>query len=293
MILLIGGTGFIGRRVAARLVQMGESVRVASRGSHKGVLPEAAEEARANVMTGEGLSEAMAGVDKVAHLVAVIVQKGEESFDAVIRSGTENVVNEAKKAGVKKLVYISAVGAAAGPKFPYWHAKWWAEQAVANSGLNYTIIRPSLVFGPDDDFFNRLADMVRRFPVMPIAGNGKTRFQPIWVEDLVTCVVACLEEGKYDRQIVEVGGPEHLTYNEIVDVISSQLGKRRMRVHVPIWLMRPTAAVFQALLSSPPVTSGQLAMLSKDNVTELDAVVKQFGFDPKRLSDGLAHLKER
>lgn len=293
MVLLLGGTGFIGRRVAARLVEAGERVRVAARGSHKSVLPEAAEEARANVMTGEGLAEAMAGVDKVVHLVAVIVEKGEQSFDAVIRSGTVNVANEAKKAGVKKLVYISALGAAAGPEFPYWHAKWWAEQTVANSGLNYTIIRPSLVFGPDDDFFNRLADMARRFPVVPIAGNGKTKFQPIWVEDLVSCVVACLDEGKCDRRIIEVGGPEHLTYDEIVKVICDALGKRRLRVHVPLWLMRPMAGLFQTLLSNPPVTTQQLDMLSKDNITEIGAVVKQFGFEPKRLADGLSHLRER
>jgi uncharacterized protein YbjT (DUF2867 family) len=290
MILVIGGTGFIGRRLVARLVESGEKVRVAARGSRQAALPDGVEQAQADVVTGEGLAEAMTGVDRVAHLVAIIIEKGSQRFDPVIRGGTEGVVMEAEKAGVKKLVYVSAIGAAPDPKFPYWHAKWAAEQVVAGSSLNYTIIRPSLVFGLEDDFFNRLADLVRRSPLTPIAGNGKTRFQPIGVNDLATCIAACLAEGTCDQQIVEVGGPEYFTYNELIDVIGAELGKRRPRVHIPLWLMRPTARMLQSMLSNPPVTTDQLAMLSKDNVTELDAVPKQFGFAPGRLVDGLGHL---
>jgi len=291
VILVIGGTGFIGKRLVARLAESGEKVRVAARGSRKADLPDGVEQAQADVVSGEGLAEAMAGVDRVAHLVAIIIEKGSQRFDAVIRGGTEGVVKEAERAGVKKLVYVSAIGAAPDPNFPYWHAKWEAEQIVAGSGLNYTILRPSLVFGPEDDFFNRLADMVRRSPLVPIAGNGKTRFQPIGVDDLVACITACLEEGTHDRQTVEVGGPEQLTYNELIDVISAALGKRRPRVHVPLWLMRPGARALQSVLSNPPVTTDQLAMLSKDNVAELDAVPRQFGFTPGRLVDGLGHLR--
>jgi len=294
MILVIGGTGFIGRHLVARLAESGEKVRVAARGERGADLPEGVEQARVDVISGEGLAEAMAGVDRVAHLVAIIIEKGSQRFDAVIRGGTEGVVREAEKAGVKKLVYVSAIGAAPDPRFPYWHAKWEAEQIVAGSSLNYTILRPSLVFGPEDEFFNRLADMVRRSPLLPIAGAGKTRFQPIGVDDLVACIVACivacLGEGTHDRQTVEVGGPEQLTYNELIDVISAALGKRRPRVHVPLWLMRPGARVLQSILSNPPVTTDQLAMLSKDNVAELDAVPRQFGFTPGRLADGLGHL---
>ena len=293
MILVIGGTGFIGRHLVAQLAASGERVRVAARGSRQEPLPNSVEQVRADVVTGEGLAEAMAGVDRVAHLVAIIIEKGSQRFDGVIRGGTEGVVQEAERAGVKKLVYVSAIGAAPDPKFPYWHAKWAAEQLVSGSSLNYTILRPSLVFGPEDDFFNRLADMVRRSPLVPIAGNGKTRFQPLGVDDLVTCIAACLAEGTHDRQTVEVGGPEYFTYNELIDVISATLGKRRPRVHIPLWLMRPAARMLQTVLSSPPVTTDQLAMLAKDNVTEVDAVPRQFGFAPGRLGDGLGHLRSR
>jgi NADH dehydrogenase len=288
MILVTGGTGFIGRHVVARLAEGGEPVRVAARGSRKADLPDGVEQVTADVVSGEGLPEAMASVDKVAHLVGVITEKGAQRFDGVIRGGTANVVSEADKAGVRKLVYVSAVGAAADPKYPYWHAKWQAEQAVTASSVNWTILRPSLVFGPEDDFFNRLQRLIRRAPIVPVAGDGKTRFQPIWVEDVVSCVVACLNEGVHDREIVEIGGSEYYTYNEIIDLIRRKVGTRKPKVHVPLWAMRPGARVLQAVLPSPPVTTDQLAMLSKDNATALDAVPKAFGFTPMSLRDGLS-----
>jgi uncharacterized protein YbjT (DUF2867 family) len=287
MILVTGGTGFIGRHVVARLAADGEIVRVASRGDRKTDLPEGVEQVTADVVSGEGLAMALAGVERVAHLVGVITEKGGQRFDPVIRGGTANLVDTAERAGVKKLVYVSAIGAASGPKLPYWHAKWQAEQAIAAGGLSYTIIRPSLVFGPEDDFFNRLERLIRRAPIVPIAGNGRTRFQPIWVEDTVTCIAACLKEGVHDRETVEIGGPEYFTYNEIVDLLRRKVGSRKPEVHVPLWLMRPSARVFQTVLPSPPVTTDQLAMLEKDNITELDAVPKAFGFTPKSLRDWL------
>jgi uncharacterized protein YbjT (DUF2867 family) len=292
MILITGGTGFIGRHVVARLAESGEKVRVASRGSRKATLPASVEQVTADVVSSEGLPEAMTGVDKVAHLVAVITEKGGQRFDAVIRGGTANVVSEAEKAGVKKLVYVSAIGAAPDPKYPYWHAKSQAEQAVTAGSVNWTILRLSLVFGPEDDFFNRLERLIRRTPIVPVAGGGKTRFQPIWVEDVVTCVVACLNEGVHDREIVEIGGSEYYTYNEIIDLIRRKVGTRKPKVHVPLWAMRPGARVLQAILPNPPVTTDQLAMLSKDNVTAIDAVPKAFGFAPVSFREALFHVPE-
>jgi uncharacterized protein YbjT (DUF2867 family) len=287
MILITGGTGFIGRHVVARLIENGEKIRVASRGSRKADLPGGVQQVAADVVSGEGLADALAGVEKVVHLVAVISEKGGQRFDPVIRGGTMKLVAEAEKASVNKLVYVSAIGAAPDPKFPYWHAKWQAEQAITASGLNYTIVRPSLVFGPEDDFFNRLERLIRRAPVAPVAGNGKTRFQPVWVEDVVSCVVASLSEGAHDREIVEIGGSEYYTYDEIIDLLRAKLRSRKPKVHIPLWLMRPAARMLQAVLPSPPVTTDQLAMLSKDNTTELDAVSKAFGFRPRSLREGL------
>ncbi len=219
MILITGGSGFIGRRIVARLAEGGSSLRVLARGQRQAALPDSAEVAKGDIVSGEGLAEAMVGAEKVIHLVAIIRESAGQTFEGAIRGGSERVLEAAKVAGVKKFVYVSAIGAQDNPKYPYLRAKWQAERAVAMSGLTYTILRPSIVFGVGDEFINALAGLVRYNPVVPVAGDGKTKFQPIWVEDVVTCIVACLDEDAHAGQTLEVGGPEQLTYDEILDVV--------------------------------------------------------------------------
>jgi NADH dehydrogenase len=274
-----------------RLALEGKPVRVAARGVRPSAPPGGVETVTADVVTGDGLERALQGVERVAHLVAVIVERGPQTFDAVIRGGTERLAEAARAAGVRKVVYVSAIGADPDPRFPYWAAKWGAEQAVIGSGLTYTILRPSIVFGPGDEFFNRLAGLVRWNPVVPVAGDGKTRFQPIWVEDLAACIAACLDDGAHDGRIIEVGGPEQLTYEEMLDTVRRELGKRRLSVHVPLPLVRLAAGAMEALIPQPPVTRHQLAMLAKDSIAESDAVPRYFGFAPKRLSEGLGYVR--
>ena len=291
MILVTGGSGFIGRRVVARLADRGSGVRVAARGQRRAELPGGVEAVTADVAGGEGLAEAMSGVEMVVHMVAVIRESGGQTFEGVIRRGTERVVAEAKLAGVKKLVYVSAIGAQDNPAYPYLHAKWWAERAVASSGINYTILRSSIVFGEGDEFINALAGLVRYNPIVPVAGNGKAKFQPIWVEDLVTCIAACLDEGVHDGETLELGGPEHLTYDEMLDIVKQALGKSRLKAHVPLALMRPLAQVMEWVLPKPPVTPEQLKMLALDNTTAIDSVMRSFGIQPRRLADSLDYIK--
>lgn len=291
MILVTGGSGFIGGRVVSRLVNGGHKVRVLARGQRRADLPDGVETAQGNVVSGDGLPEAMSGVKKLVHLVAIIRESGDQTFDAVIRRGTERTLEAAKLARVKKIVYVSAIGAQDSPTYPYLRAKWEAERAVMRSGLKYTILRPSIVFGEGDEFINALAGLVRYNPVVPVAGNGKTKFQPLWVEDLVTCIVACLDEGTHDGQTLEVGGPEHLTYDEMLDAVKAALGKTRGKVHVPLALMRPMAQVMEWLLPRPPVTREQLKMLALDNITDTDSVTRNFGVQPHRLADSLEYIK--
>jgi uncharacterized protein YbjT (DUF2867 family) len=291
MILVTGGSGFIGRRVVARLVDGGHEVRVLARGQRHADLPDAVEVAQGSVVSGEGVPEAMAGADKVVHLVAIIRESEDQTFEAVIRRGTEHVVEAAKAAGVKKFVYVSAIGARDDPTYPYLEAKWQAERAVERSGLNYTILRPSIVFGEGDEFINALASLVRRNPLVPVAGNGKSMFQPIWVEDLVTCIVGCLDEDAHSGEVLEVGGPEQLTYNQMLDIVKEALGKSRLKLHVPLAVMHPMAQMMEWVLAKPPVTREQLKMLALDNVTETDAMMRSFGVQPRRLADALDYIK--
>lgn len=289
MILVTGGTGFIGRRFVARLVEDGQATQTFSRGQRQAELPAGVERAHGNVVTGEGLSEAMAGAERAVHLVAIIREGRGQTFDGVIRQGTERVAEAAGAAGVQKLVYVSAIGARDDPTYPYLIAKWRAEQAVINSGLNYTVLRPSIIFGEGDEFINALAGLARR-PVVPIAGDGRSRFQPLWVEDLVSCIVACLNDGSHDRETVEVGGPEQFTYEELVDIVMRELRVSRRKVHVPLMVMRPLARLMEWTLPRPPVTVEQLKMLALDNVAEPDAVPEAFGFQPRRLAEGIGYI---
>jgi uncharacterized protein YbjT (DUF2867 family) len=274
-------------------VDGGHKVRVLARGERDADLSEGVEVAQGSVVSGEGLPEAMAEVEKVVHLVAIIRESGDQSFEGVIWRGTERVVEAATVAGVKKFVYVSAIGAQDDPTYPYLQAKWQAERAVTRSGLNHTILRPSIVFGEGDEFINALASLVRYNPLVPVAGNGRTKFQPIWVEDLVTCIVACLDEGAHSGEVLEVGGPEQLSYDEMLDVVKGALGKSRLKLHVPLAVMHPLAQVMEWVLAKPPVTREQLKMLSLDNVTGSDAVTKSFGVQPRRLADSLDYIRRQ
>ena len=291
MILVTGGSGFIGRRVTSRLMEGGNSVRVLARGQRRADQPSGVEVVRGDVVSAEGLSEAMSEVEKVIHLVAIIRESGSQTFEAVIQQGTERLVEAAKVAGVKKFVYVSAIGAQDDPYYPYLRAKWAAERAVALSGLKFTILRPSIIFGEGDEFINALAGLVRYNPVVPVAGDGKTKFQPLWVEDLVTCIVACLDEEAHGGQTLAVGGPEHLTYEEILDIVKEALGKSRIKVHVPLVVMRPLAQMMEWVLPKPPVTRDQLKMLALDNITETDSMMRGFGVQPRSLADSLDYIK--
>jgi uncharacterized protein YbjT (DUF2867 family) len=293
-VAITGGTGFVGSNTARALLGAGHEVVLISRGSKRVAAREGLTVARADVIEGKGLPEAFAGCDAVVHLVAIIREKGKQTFDSVIRRGTENMLTAADTAGVGHVVYISAIGAGPDPRFPYHYTKWMAEQAVRGSGIPFTTLRPSLIFGPGDGFFTTLSGLVRySIPVIPIAGDGGALFQPICVDDVVRCILRSLERGPALREI-EIGGPEQLTYEEIIDVIHDAIGAgMRIKVHVPVPALMPAAAVMDKVLPNPPVTPAQLRMLALNNITRIDAVPHAFGFAPMAFSANAGYLSER
>ena len=293
-VAITGGTGFVGSNVARALLAQGDEVVLVARGTRRVAPREGLTVVRADVTRGSGLAEAFAGCQAVVHCVAIIREKGSQTFDAVIRKGTESVAAAAKTAGVGHIVYISAIGAGPDPQFPYLYAKWMAEQALRSSGVPFSILRPSLIFGPGDGFFTTVASLVRfSVPVIPVAGNGGALFQPIAIEDVVRCVTATLERGPSLRETA-IGGPEQLTYDEIIDIVHDAIGAgMRIKAHVPVMALMPAAFVMDKVLSKPPVTPTQLRMLAIDNVTRIDAVPSAFGFAPKPLRGNAGYLAER
>ena len=249
---------------------------------------------RPSIIFGEGdaflnsLDNRCQDMEGVIHLAAVIQQRRNATFDQINRQGTANVVAAANEAGgVKHIVLVSAIGATNNPSFRYGHSKWEGEQAVINGGLPYTIIRPSIIFGEGDAFLNTLAALVRVFPLVPVAGMGRNRFQPIAVADAARCIVQALDRDDLKGKTVEIGGPEQPSYNEIVALVAATLGKKSRRLHVPVWLMRLNVGIMELLLPRPPLTTEQLRMVTIRNVTELGAVEQTFGFTPRPLEGNI------
>ncbi len=293
-VAITGGSGFLGSHTARALLGAGHEVVLVSRGSRRVAPREGLSVVRADVIAGGGLAEAFAGCEAVVHLVAIIREKGKQTFDSVIRKGTDNVVGAAAAAGTRHLVYVSAIGADPDPRFPYHYAKWMAEQALRSSGIPFTTLRPSLIFGPGDGFFTTLAGLVRHsIPVLPVAGDGGALFQPIAIDDVVECVLRSLQRGPALREI-EIGGPEQLTYEQIIDIIHDAIGAGlRFKVHVPVPVLMPVAAVMDRVLRNPPVTPAQLRMLARHNITRIDSVQRAFGFAPTPFRGNAAYLAGR
>ena len=298
-VLVTGAYGLLGRHVVRALVDEGHTVRAASRDPAREA---AAAETRSaedeieachlDVTDTESVTKAVDGVDAVVHLVGVIRERGAYTFDAVNRVGTANVVDAAREAGVRVFVHVSALGVSDSPDFPYLLSKWRGEQAVINGGVPYTILRSSTYFGPGDRFIGTLAALVKAFPIIPVPGNGRTLYQPLHVEDMARCVASALKLPEPRGQTVDLGGPRHLTHDQILDTIARTYHLKRLKFHVPLALMRMMVAIMERLAPSPPATLHQLRMLSVDSVTELDSVERIFGFQPRPLDGAIDYIRD-
>lgn len=295
LILLTGATGFVGGYVARRLVSQGARLRCLVRqtsiatGDRLAAL--GVELALGDVTDPDSLARAVKGVEAVIHLVAVIVERGQATFQRVNYQGTLNLLAACQGAQVRRFLHMSNIGVGPEASFPFMHSKWRAEEEVRRSGLDWTVFRSSIMFGAGDEFVTKLAGMVRKAPLAPIIGSGGTRFQPIWVEDTARCLALALEKADTVGRVIPIGGPEHLTYEEIIDLIIEALGVRKPKVHIPVALMMPVAAIMAALQTRPLITPGQLSQLALDNTTELDAVERAFGFRPASLREKIGYIR--
>ncbi len=294
-VLVTGSTGFLGRRVVQKLLEHNYQVRclVRTPGHERIFEREPVDVYYGEVGNSDALASACQGVDQVIHLVAVIRESGNATYDAINHLGVEQVLEAAKSAGsVSQFVHISAVGAVNDPDLPYLRSKWQGEQAVVNSELTYTIIRPSLIFGQGDEFISSLAAVVRLFPVVPVIAGGRNRLQPIWVDDLAQCIALSLSRHDLYGHTLELGGPDQLSYNQIVEIISRTMNRRRLKVHVPIWVMRINVALMELFMSRPPINAEMLKMLRVRNVAELGMVEQTFGFRPRPMEGNINFVNE-
>jgi uncharacterized protein YbjT (DUF2867 family) len=287
MILVTGADGFVARHVVRQLVENGESPRALVRNAARArsLLPESIVTIVAGDTTRpDTLEAALTGIDTIIHgafVVAIRKQGPESRYYETNVVGTKNLLHAAKSTGARRIYVLGGLGTKPSATDSYMQGRYEADEAVKNSGLAWSILGPSVQFGEHAAFFAGLADLIRRAPVVPMIGNGRRLFQPIWVEDVARCVVRMVQEPeRYNGRYIEVGGPAVYTYAQILDMLMQRIGQRKPKVPGPIPLVRLGAAMMETFLKRPPITRAAVGLFDFDNVTTLDSVVSNFDFTP-------------
>lgn len=275
LVTVFGGSGFLGRSVVKRLAEAGDRVRVAVRNPNSALFlkPMGAvgqvQIVQANLRHEGSVAAAVAGADAVINLVGVLFERGHQSFDEIHAEGAGTVARAAAAAGARRLIHISAIGADAGSDAAYARSKAAGEAQVRDAFPAATILRPSIVFGPDDGFFNRFASLAKITPALPLIG-GDSKFQPVYVGDVAEAVLAALENGDSAGQTYELGGPRSYTFRELLTYMLKEIGLKRALIPVPFGLAKIQAA-FLGCLPKPPLTVDQVRLLARDNVVSAGA----------------------
>ncbi|HYE00224.1 MAG TPA: complex I NDUFA9 subunit family protein, partial [Alphaproteobacteria bacterium] len=270
-VTVFGGTGFLGRYIIRRLARTGARIRVATRN------PGQANFLRPNgnvgqivplpcaVRSDESVAAVIRGADTVVNLVGILSESGRSTFEAMHHELPARIARIAAASGVERMVHVSAIGADAQSPSAYAKSKAAGEQAVQAAFPAATILRPSVVFGPEDDFFNRFAKMARISPFLPLIGGGHTRFQPVYVGDVATAVGEALIQASAAGHLYELGGPKIYSFAELMQLVLAQMGRKRPLVDMPWGLARALASVLEKL-PGQALTRDQLLLLQSDNV---------------------------
>lgn len=271
VVAIFGGSGFIGRSLVQRLTARGVSVVVAVRHpdafDRKMLKGDTAtvKAVKASILSDGDVRSAIAGANAVVNLVGILYESGDQTFEAVHADGARRVAEAARDAGVDRLVHMSALGADPDSPSAYARTKASGERHVRDICPDATILRPSIVFGPDDDFFNRFAAMAKYSPALPLVGGGQTRFQPVYVEDVTAAIERFLADDATKGQIYELGGPKVYTFKELLELLLKQKKASRALIPIPFSLAEIQGSVLQ-MLPKPPLTRDQVESLKRDNV---------------------------
>ncbi len=271
LVTVFGASGFIGRNIVRELAKRGARVNAVCRDVEKakflkpmGVVGQVTP-MRADVTDPAAIARAVKGASIVVNLVGILHQSGRNTFDAVQASAPGTIAQAAKEAGAEAMVHISAIGADSGSASAYARSKAAGEDAVRAVFPEAVILRPSIVFGPNDSFFNQFAGYALFAPALPLIGGGHTRFQPVYVDDVADAVIAAVESPAAKGQTFELGGPSVYTFRELMRMILDETKRRALLVEVPFWAAS-LKATFLELLPKPPLTRDQVELLKTDNV---------------------------
>ena len=280
LVVVFGGSGFVGKQVVRALAKRGKRVRVAMRRPHLGadlrVLGDVGQIqlVQANVRYPDSVARALEDGDAVVNLVAVLHEKGKQSFQALHVEAARTIAEAARSHGIERMVHVSALGAGAkGAR--YARTKFAGENAVRDAVPSATILRPSIIFGPEDHFFNRFARMALG-PVLPLIGGGKTKFQPVFVGDVADAICAALDRSDARGRTYELGGPAVYSFKQLMQFMLSEIDRHPILFSIPFVFAHPLGLLIQWSFKlnpfvDPPLTSDQVAMLHKDNIVGADA----------------------
>lgn len=287
MLLITGATGYIGRYLVARLVSEGERPRCLVRDPKKAaaILPaDKVELVQGDTTQASTLAAALQGVDTVIHAAFMTADRKESPgnhYEETNVKGTQNLVSAAKTAGVQKIIEVSGLGTRPDKPGSYMQGRYLSEKMVIDSGLQWTIIRPSVLFGKGAPFIKGLTDLLQSAPVVPLIGGGKLMFQPIYVEDVVTVIVKVLHDPQTTNgKIYTIGGPDYYSFEQVFDILLKATHKKRLKVYAPTPLVGIGAAVMEAVLPKPPLTKAAMTLFTFDNITDRDSVERDFHFKP-------------
>ena len=287
LVTVFGGSGFLGRHLVRRLAARGARVTVAVRNPESALFLKPMGDVGqitpvgADVRDGPGVVAAVQGADWVVNLVGVLYETRRQSFGAIHAQGAERIAKAAKAAGAKRLVHVSAIGADRHSSAAYARSKAAGEAAVAAAYPAATILRPSIIFGPEDEFFNRFAAMARVSVALPLFGGGETRFQPVYVGDVADAVVEALTDEGTAGTTYELGGPRVYSFRQLMELILAEIGRKRILLPLPFFVADAMGSVAEAMVAvlqslplpfevAPPLTGDQAKLLRTDNVVSGD-----------------------
>lgn len=271
LVTVFGGSGFVGRQIVQVLARRGYRVRAAVRrpdlAGHLQPLGEVGQvtAVQANLRYGWSVERALKGADAVVNAVGILYETGRQSFEAVQAFGPRAIGEAAREAGIGNLVHISAIGADAESDTAYLRSKGLGEAGILESVPGTVILRPSIVFGPGDDFFNKFAAMAQWSPALPLIGGGETKFQPVYVGNVAEAVAVAIDGGAKPGTIYELGGPEIATFRQCLERMLAETGRKRVLVPIPFAVAKIMGKVM-GLMPKPLLTADQVQMLQSDTI---------------------------
>jgi len=284
-ITVFGGSGFLGRYVVRALAKKGWRIKVATRRPNRAFFLRPMGQVgqigfvKCNVADAEQVGHALSGSQAAVNLTGILYQRG-QSFQGVHVDGAASIAEAAARLGLRALVHVSAIGADPESLSRYAETKAEGEKRVREAFPAATIMRPSLLFGPEDQFFNRFAEMARYFPALPLIGGGRTKFQPVFVGDVAAAIVTALDDPGARSKTYELGGPTIYTFKQLMEIILSETGRKRALVPLPFGLAFLNS-IFLQLMPKPLLTPDQVRLLKKDNVVSPTAhTLKELGIQP-------------